>query len=89
MLVACVAVQWQVNVHLDGPVKAFQALSGDAIVSEVAPVCSIVAIALQKLDVGLTDGHIIRGGVVVQLLMPVLHDHMHDHYRHPHDWLLA
>ena len=40
----------------------------------MCPVAAIVPIALQELDVGLTDDDIIWCGVVVQLLMPVLHD---------------
>lgn len=63
---------------LDGSVKAFQALSGDAIVIQVCPVAAIVPIALQELDVSLTNDDIIRCGVIVQLLMPVLHG-AHEH----------
>ena len=59
---------------LDGSVKALQALPGDAIVIEVCPVAAIVSIALQELDVSLADDDIIWCGVIVQLLMPVLHD---------------
>ena len=58
--------------NLDCPFKAFQALSGDAIVREVAPVSTIVPIALQEGYEGLADDDVIRSGVVVQLLMPVL-----------------
>ena len=58
--------------HLDGPVKAFQALSGDAVVCEVAPVGTVVAVALQEGDVGFTDDDVIWSCVVVQLLVPVL-----------------
>ena len=60
------------SMHLDGSVKALQALPGDAIVSQVSPVAAVVSIALQELDVSLTYDDIIRRGVVVQLLMPVL-----------------
>ncbi len=58
--------------YLDCPVKAFQALSGDAIVCEVTPVSTIVPIALQESYEGLADDNVIRSCVVVQLLMPVL-----------------
>lgn len=58
--------------NLDGSVKALKALPGDAIVGEVAPVGSIVTIALQEDDVRFTDDNVIRGGVVVQLLVPIL-----------------
>ena len=60
------------RVHLDGSVKAFQALPGDAIVREVAPVRPIVTVVLQENDECLTDGDVIGRSVVVQLLMPVL-----------------
>jgi hypothetical protein len=36
------------------------------------PVRIYVAVLLQVGQVGLTDGHVVRCGVVVQLLMPVL-----------------
>ncbi len=58
--------------HLDGAVKALKALAGDASIGQHPPVGPIVPIALQEGDEGLTDGHIIRSGVIVQLLMPVL-----------------
>ena len=58
--------------YLDGAVKALKALAGDASIGQHSPVGPIVPIALQEGDEGLADGHIIRSGVVVQLLMPVL-----------------
>lgn len=61
--------------NLDGSVKALQALSGDAIVCEMAPVSPIVTIVLQKDDESFADSDVIRRGVVVQLLMPVLQMH--------------
>ena len=63
--------------HLDCPVKAFQALSGDAIVREVAPISTIVPVAIQEGYEGLADDDVIRGCVVVQLLMPVLQYRQH------------
>jgi len=63
---------WRKPQYLDCPVKAFQALSGDAIVCEVAPISTIVPIALQEGYEGLADDNVIRSRVVVQLLMPVL-----------------
>ena len=58
--------------HLDGAVKALKALASDASIGQHSPVGPIVPIALQEGDEGLADGHVIRSGVVVQLLMPVL-----------------
>ena len=68
------AVCWQCS-NLDGSVKALQALSGDAIVCEMAPVSPIVTIVLQKDDESFADGDVIRRGIIVQLLMPVLELH--------------
>ena len=62
--------------NLDGSVKALKALPGDAIVSKVAPVGSIVTILLQENDVCFTDDNVVRRGVVVQLLMPILYQEL-------------
>lgn len=58
--------------NLDGSVEALKALPGDAIVCEVAPVGPVVTVVLQEDDVCFTDDDVIRGGVVVQLLVPIL-----------------
>lgn len=59
--------------NLDGSVETLEALPGDAVVSEVAPIGSIVTIFLQENDVCFTDDNVVRRGVVVQLLVPILH----------------
>ena len=43
----------------------------------MAPIGPIVAIVLQENDVCFTDDNVVRRGVVVQLLMPILHHGLH------------
>mmetsp|Transcript_79794 Transcript_79794/g.243980 ORF Transcript_79794/g.243980 Transcript_79794/m.243980 type:complete len:635 (-) Transcript_79794:773-2677(-) len=62
----------QVRLRRDRPAIRGQALLIDAVVPENFPILGHVAIGLQVLDDGPANANVLRRGVVVQLLMPLL-----------------
>mmetsp|Transcript_3811 Transcript_3811/g.10982 ORF Transcript_3811/g.10982 Transcript_3811/m.10982 type:complete len:493 (-) Transcript_3811:2150-3628(-) len=55
------------------PVKALEPLPRQPCLAQYAPVHIPVPAALKKADVSLADGNVVRGRVVVELLVPLLH----------------
>jgi hypothetical protein len=59
----------------DGAVHAGQPLARDPPLPQHAPVVVNVP-GLQEADVGLPNGHVLGGGVLVQLLVPLLQERL-------------
>ena len=58
---------------LDGAFVGLEASAVDAALGENAPVLGDVHVGLEEGEVSLADDDVVRGGVVVELLVPLLH----------------
>src|SRR5690349_6187120 len=62
----------ELRVAADRSLEAFEALASHAIVAKdlIEPI--LIAVRVQKFDIGLTNHDVVRGRIVVQLLVPFL-----------------
>mmetsp|Transcript_8691 Transcript_8691/g.16134 ORF Transcript_8691/g.16134 Transcript_8691/m.16134 type:complete len:276 (-) Transcript_8691:2672-3499(-) len=57
----------------DRPIETFEPLPRDSSITEHSPVHIAISTILQKANVCLAYGHVIGGGVIVKLLVPLFH----------------
>mmetsp|Transcript_9937 Transcript_9937/g.45394 ORF Transcript_9937/g.45394 Transcript_9937/m.45394 type:complete len:286 (-) Transcript_9937:1730-2587(-) len=72
-----VLVRLERRLAADFAIVASHALLGDAVGVEMVPVDGDVAVRGDELDERLADGHVVGGRVVVELLVPLLHEAAH------------